>query len=201
MRLDDLFHGTKRRLGLGPWSRHYFERRFAARDPWSYETSEYERTKYERTLEAIGAIGRAHVLEIGCAEGLFTSLLAERGANVLAVDICGRALERAQHRCAAWPGVRFACLDISSAPVEGAFDMVVCAEVLYYLHQRGLCRARDHLVSALAPGGQLLLVHPLKEAAQVHPVVAAHPSLTVKAERTWSDYTRAYTITSLEKSR
>ena len=37
MRLDDLFHGTKRRLGFGPWSRHYFERRFAVRDPAGLE--------------------------------------------------------------------------------------------------------------------------------------------------------------------
>ena len=45
MRLEDLFHGTRRRLGLGSWTRDYFERRFAVRDPWSYETSDYERSK------------------------------------------------------------------------------------------------------------------------------------------------------------
>jgi 2-polyprenyl-3-methyl-5-hydroxy-6-metoxy-1,4-benzoquinol methylase len=200
MRLDDLFHGTKRRLGIGPWSRGYFERRFAERDPWSYETSEYERTKYRRTLETMPALARAHVLEVGCAEGVFTACLAERGAHVLAVDICASALLRAQHRCAAWAGLRFACLDISSAPVRGSFDLVLCAEVLYYLHQRGLCKARDRLVSRLKPGGRMVLVHPLKDAERIHPVIAAHPSLAALTERTWSDSTRPYTITLLEKS-
>src|SRR5687767_13202059 len=153
MRLDDLFHGTKRRLGFGPWSRHYFERRFAVRDPWAYETSEYERTKYQRTLEAIPNIAGAEILEIGCAEGVFTACLAERGAHLLAVDISARAIVRAEQRCAAWPDVRFACLDVARTPVHGSFDVVLCAEVLYYLHQRGLCVARDNLVADLKPGG------------------------------------------------
>ena len=199
MRLEDLFHSTRRRLGLGAWSRDYFERRFAEPDPWSYATSEYERKKYRRTLETIPAIAGAQILEIGCAEGIFTAGLAERGGHVLAVDICGRALGRAIPRCAAWPGVRFACLDISCAPVLGAFDVVVCAEVLYYLHQRGLDRARDHLVSALKSGGLMVLVHPIKDAARIHPVMTDHPLLRMAGEQTWADSTRPYTITLLEK--
>jgi 2-polyprenyl-3-methyl-5-hydroxy-6-metoxy-1,4-benzoquinol methylase len=201
MRLDDLFHGVKRRLGLGPWSRDYFERRFAERDPWSYETSEYERTKYRRTLETIPAIAGAQILEVGCAEGVFTAWLAERGARVLAVDICSRALARAQDRCAAWPDVRFASLDIACTPVTGTFDVVLCAEVLYYLHRRGLCLARDHLVSALKPGGQMILVNPTKDTGRVHPVFACHPSLRAVSEQLWSDSTRHYAIWLLEKRR
>jgi 2-polyprenyl-3-methyl-5-hydroxy-6-metoxy-1,4-benzoquinol methylase len=200
MRLEDLFHGTRRWLGLGPWSRAYFERRFAERDPWSYETSEYELTKYRRTLETIPAISGAKILEVGCAEGVFTAWLAERHADVLAVDICERALERAQHRCAALPSVRFARLDIASTPVTGTYDVVVCAEVLYYLHRRGLCLARDHLVSALKLGGHMTLVNPSKDAARIHPVFREHSALRVLSERTWTDSTRHYAITLLERT-
>ena len=200
MRLEDLFHGTKRRLGLGPWSRAYFERRFAVRDPWSYETSEYERTKYRRTLEAIAPVAGEQILEIGCAEGVFTAWLAERGAHVLAVDICERALVRAKHRCAQWPEARFACCDIACGPpLQGSFDVVLCAEVLYYLHHHGLCLARDRLVSALRPAGRVVLVHPVKDAARTHPIFASHPSLRMGVEQAWTDYARAYTITVLEK--
>jgi len=199
MRLEDLLHGARRRLGLGPWSRDYFERRFAVRDPWSYETSEYELTKYRRTLETIPAIAGAQILEVGCAEGVFTAWLAERNGDVLAVDICGRALVRAQDRCAALPGVRFARFDIACVPVIGTYDVVLCAEVLYYLHERGLCLARDHLVSALKPGGHLVLVNPSKDAARIQPVFERHPSLRTLNERTWSDSTRPYAIALLEK--
>jgi 2-polyprenyl-3-methyl-5-hydroxy-6-metoxy-1,4-benzoquinol methylase len=201
MRLDDLFHGTKRRLGFGAWSRAYFERRFAVPDPWSYETSDYERTKYRRTLEVIPTIGGAEILEVGCAEGVFTAWLAERGGHVLAVDICERALSRAAKRCAALPGVRFACLDIASPPEIGLFDVIVCAEVLYYLHQRGLLLAREALVSALEPGGSIVLVNPVKDTAKVHASFVEHPALRLRSEQSWSDRTRPYTITLLEKVR
>jgi 2-polyprenyl-3-methyl-5-hydroxy-6-metoxy-1,4-benzoquinol methylase len=199
MRLEDLFYGAKRRLGFGPWSRDYFERRFTVRDPWAYETSEYEITKYRRTLEAIPNVAGAQILEIGCAEGVFTAWLAEKGGDILAVDISERALIRAKQRCAAWPDVRFACFDIARTPVRGAFDVVLCAEVLYYLHRRGLCVARDYLVSALKPQGRAILVHPVKDAAEMDPIFSAHPFLRKVAERTWSDTPRAYTITVFEK--
>jgi 2-polyprenyl-3-methyl-5-hydroxy-6-metoxy-1,4-benzoquinol methylase len=200
MRLDDLFHGTRRWLGLGPWSRDYFERRFRGGDPWSYESSEYELTKYRRTLDAIEAIGGRSILEIGCAEGVFTKSLAERYASVFAVDICGRALLRAQRRCAELPGVRFERLDIATTPVLGTYDVVVCAEVLYYLHRRGLYVARDHLVSALEPRGHLVLVNPIKDAGRIEPIVASHPLLRVVGERTFTDHARAYAITLLQKT-
>jgi SAM-dependent methyltransferase len=199
MRLVDLFHGTRRRLGIGPWSRAYFERRFAIRDPWSYETSEYELTKYRRTLEAIAVAGGAHVLEIGCAEGVFTARLAERCNRVFAVDICARALLRAQHRCAGLPDVRFGRFDVASTPMIETYDVVLCAEVLYYLHQRGLYAARDHLASALKPGGRIVLVNPIKDAARIHPVFESHPALRMQREQVWSDSTRPYSIAVLEK--
>jgi 2-polyprenyl-3-methyl-5-hydroxy-6-metoxy-1,4-benzoquinol methylase len=199
MRLEDLFHSTRRRLGLGAWSRDYFERRFAVRDPWSYETSEYELKKYQRTLDAIPAIDGADILEVGCAEGVFTARLAERCGSVLGVDICGLALARAQDRCAALPAARFARLDVACTPVIGQYDAIVCAEVLYYLHQRGLRVALDHLVSALKPEGHMVLVHPKKDAVKVHPVFARHPLLRMRDERTWSDSTRPYSIALLQK--
>ncbi len=200
MRFDDIFHGTRRRLGLGPWSRDYFERRFAVRDPWSYETSEYESTKYQRTLDAIPAVSGARILEVGCAEGVFTELLAQRGGHVLAVDISLRALSRAQRRCAAQPAVRFARFDIAAAPVIGTFDVAVCAEMLYYLHHRGLCLARDHIASAVKPGGHLVLVNPSKDAARIQPVFDAHLSLRTESLQTWDDHPRAYTIALLRRT-
>ncbi|HMI86618.1 MAG TPA: SAM-dependent methyltransferase [Polyangiaceae bacterium] len=157
-------------MGIGSWWRDYFERRFAVRDPWSCETSEYELKKYQRTIDVIPAIDGAEILEVGCAEGVFTARLAERCSSVLAVDICALALARARDRCAALPAARFARFDVACAPVIGKYDAIVCAEVLYYLHQRGLCIARDHLVSALKPAGHVVLVHPQKDATRVTPV-------------------------------
>jgi 2-polyprenyl-3-methyl-5-hydroxy-6-metoxy-1,4-benzoquinol methylase len=199
-RLQDLLQAARCRLGVGPWSREYFERRFEQRDPWSYETSSYEQRKYERSLELIPPIAGLQILEVGCAEGVFTALLAAQGSKVLGVDVCERALSRAAERCAGSPAVHFARLDISSDPVEGTFDVVMCAEVLYYLHHAGLRRARDRLVAALKPDGHMVLVHPSSDAHRVHPVVSRHPSLVLANEKTWTDSTRPYVITVFKKA-
>ncbi|HMJ57050.1 MAG TPA: SAM-dependent methyltransferase [Polyangiaceae bacterium] len=199
-RLGDLLQAARRRLGVGAWSREYFERRFAQRDPWSYETSSYERAKYARTMEMIPWVAGARTLEVGCAEGVFTALLAQNGGEVLAVDICARALARAEKRCAELSTVTFARLDIASERIDGGFDVILCAEVLYYLHRRGLLRARDCLVAALKPGGHIALVNPVADAERIHPVFLLHPSLRVDKERTCSDCNRRYTITVFKKT-
>ena len=67
----------------------------SSEDPWAYETP-YERTKYQQTLELIpnGKIGRA--LELACAEGRFTRLLAPRWERLIAADFSQVALQRAE---------------------------------------------------------------------------------------------------------
>jgi len=151
-------------------------------------------------MEMIPWVAGARTLEVGCAEGVFTALLAQNGGEVLAVDICARALARAEKRCAELSTVTFARLDIASERIDGGFDVILCAEVLYYLHRRGLLRARDCLVAALKPGGHIALVNPVADAERIHPVFLLHPSLRVDKERTCSDCNRRYTITVFKKT-
>ena len=136
--------------------RHRFESAFAGReDPWRYE-NEYEQTKYRLTLSLVPERpGRA--LEVGCAEGHFTELLAPRVGRLLAADISAIAVERAERRCAAQGNVEFTRLDLVSDPLPGEFDLVVCSETLYFTGDRaGLDSAARRLASAVAPGGHLL---------------------------------------------
>ena len=60
------------------YDRRYFESLFAqAEDPWNYTTT-YERAKYEQALSLLEPSRFGRALEIGCAEGHFTRLLAPR---------------------------------------------------------------------------------------------------------------------------
>ena len=139
--------------------REYWNRVFARPDPWNYE-GEYERQKYRHTLELMPdePVGRA--LEIGCAEGMFTELLAGRVGSLLAVDISEVALERARARCAKMGNVSFAQHDIGQGVSGGDYDLVVCSEVLYYLPDYTAVEHFARQVSeALRPGGQVLLTH------------------------------------------
>jgi peptidoglycan/xylan/chitin deacetylase (PgdA/CDA1 family) len=136
-----------------------FERIFGAgSDPWRYD-SPYEREKYERTLALLPA-RPASALELGCAEGVFTRLLASRVDALLAVDVSERALARARRRCRELPHVTFAQLDLFEDPLAGRYELVVCSELLYYAERREqLDRTAHKLARALTPGGHLLTAH------------------------------------------
>jgi glycosyltransferase involved in cell wall biosynthesis/peptidoglycan/xylan/chitin deacetylase (PgdA/CDA1 family)/2-polyprenyl-3-methyl-5-hydroxy-6-metoxy-1,4-benzoquinol methylase len=139
--------------------RHYFESLFASGDdPWSYETP-YERLKHRQTLDLIpeGRIGKA--LEVGCAEGRFTRLLAPRVERLIAADLSQIALRRAAESCTAG-NVEFRSLDLAADDLPDACDLIVCSEVLYYLmsvESLGLVAAK--LARALTPAGHLVLAH------------------------------------------
>lgn len=147
--------------GTEGFDRHYFETLFAAeRDPWSYATP-YEELKYEQTIamiEAGGGTGR--VLELACAEGMFTERLAPRVGELLATDIAQIAVDRTAARCAGLPNVRVARLDIARDAIPSGYDTIVCSEVLYYLGGRktlgGVARK---LAAALRPGGHIVTAH------------------------------------------
>ena len=105
-------------------------------------------------------------LEVGCAEGIFTQILAERVDRLTAVDISPTAIARAQARCAELSNVEFRRLDIFASGADelqdlaGAFDVVICGEVLYYAPDLDVLRlGLERLIAALKPGGSLVVVH------------------------------------------
>jgi predicted TPR repeat methyltransferase len=141
-------------------NRKYFEDIYAKDpDPWRFESSAYEREKYEATLAALPKGRYARALEIGCSIGILTGSLGARCDSLLATDIAGEPLRAARKRCANLPGVRFMR---SAAPAdwpEGAFDLIVLSEVVYYLDHDDVDQLAVRVIGSLAEGGDLLLVH------------------------------------------
>ena len=129
------------------------------RDPWGYETSDYERSKCERTLTALPRPHVRHGLEMGCSIGVFTELLAPACDSLVAVDFSAVAVRAARERLGAAGHVEILCGDLRAGLPEGRFDLIVCSEVLYYWPptdvQAWLARVRR----ALEPGGALVAVH------------------------------------------
>jgi SAM-dependent methyltransferase len=138
----------------------YFEALFQTDpDPWGFGTSPYEQAKYAATLAALPRQRYRHALELGCANGVLTRLLAARCGTLLAVDCAATALTHAQARCADLPGVRFEQRTLPAQFPTGAFDLIVLSEMGYYLSVGDLRQLRQRIVAALVPGGQLVLVH------------------------------------------
>ena len=89
--------------GIDPETyRALFEADFKTEDPWSFKTSEYEQTKYGRQTD----VAKEHmphpqeILEISCAEGVYTEMLADafENAHITGVEISHNALEKANKR-------------------------------------------------------------------------------------------------------
>lgn len=138
----------------------HFDAQYAADDdPWRYATSPYEQGKYARTLACLTERRYGSALEIGCSIGVFTALLAARVDALLAIDGSRLALERAIERCRDLPHVRFERRIVPHEFPPGEFDLIIFAEVGYYLSVTDLCLARDEIVQHIVPGGSVVLVH------------------------------------------
>jgi SAM-dependent methyltransferase len=129
------------------------------RNPWHYET-EYEQTKYAQTLELLPRPSFPRALELACAEGHFTTLLAPRCTELCAADISPTALRRAARRCRGQTNIRLLELDLLRAELPGQFDLIVSSEVLYYTGTiENLRRVVAKITRALRPGGWLATAH------------------------------------------
>lgn len=137
-------------------------------DPWSYE-SPSQRERYARSMRLLETAGPRFVrcLEIGCAEGRFTEMLAARCQVLEAVDVSPTAVERARARCRRFANVRFGTFDLMKGSLDGRFDLITAMDVIECLPgPRSVRVARDRIVQLLAPAGHLLLTTTLQ-----HPVV------------------------------
>ena len=202
-----LAFALRNELRWRPVSQSKYARCFAAgTDPWGYEVTLFTLEKFQAAIELLnGARNGAcfeRAWEIGCAEGAMTARLAQICERLSAVDFIPLALERARVRCREFGNVSFSKWDFKSDPAPGPFDLIVITDVLGSLGgRRDIRRARDKVVSALAPGGYLLYgdylgdlhsqrIHDswlgsllLLRPRQILRLVAAHPALDEVARR------------------
>jgi 2-polyprenyl-3-methyl-5-hydroxy-6-metoxy-1,4-benzoquinol methylase len=108
--------------------------------------------------------------EVGCCEGAFTEIVANRSESLLAVDFCAIALDRARRRCKQKPRVNFQLFALRRDAVPGRFQLVLAMDVLHAFRRPGVMRAAvEKLIECAQPSGYLLLTdhrqHPVFESA------------------------------------
>ena len=128
------------------------------RDPWNFETSEYDRAKYEHSLGVLRWWYES-ALELGCSIGVFTARLAPRCRRLSALDVSPDALHEAQRRCSHLAQVRCVEGRLPRDYPKGAYDLVTLCEIGYYLDGRDLDQLKERMIESLIPRGQILLVH------------------------------------------
>jgi SAM-dependent methyltransferase len=113
-------------------SKAYWFAKYLKRDPYAVGMDADDR--YLDTLSLIPPDPRLVALEMGCGEGQFTDLLAERVSHVCATDISYSAIRRARQRLQHRRNVQFTTFDLTHDPLEqDTYSLAVCMEVLYYI--------------------------------------------------------------------
>jgi 2-polyprenyl-3-methyl-5-hydroxy-6-metoxy-1,4-benzoquinol methylase len=155
-----LLNTLNRSFGTGN-RRFEFERLYLeSPDPWNYHSSSYERRKYERVLGCALKWRSASesALEVGCSLGVFSRMLTDHFDKVTAIDVSKEALSAAIRYNSTAKNVRFMHSDLRSLDTDGQYDVIVCAEVLYYVLEKDVEVVCRQLSRYLSTRGIILLV-------------------------------------------
>ncbi|WP_404294586.1 nodulation methyltransferase NodS (plasmid) [Microvirga sp. RSM25] len=134
-------------------------RELAADDPWRLDSNPFEQERHTHMLRLSLSEGTiANALEVGCAAGAFTEQLAPHCRRLTVIDVVPHAITRTRQRLKEPPHINWIVSDVLQFSTDEIFDLIVVAEVLYYVggiaEMRGAIR---NLVRVLAPGGYLIL--------------------------------------------
>jgi SAM-dependent methyltransferase len=149
------------RLHDAPAEGHYALKQIFSKSwliAWSH------RRRFETALRLAGRFAGGRVLDYGCGDGTFLAVLM-RGPNAPAMGIGAEMTQDVVTDCSTRlsdiPNLSFVLLaELQQAQHRGAYDAVVCMEVLEHVVEVDL--VLDSLVSLLAPGGRLLISVPVE---------------------------------------
>jgi SAM-dependent methyltransferase len=145
-------------MQLGSIPPSYFEAKYRADiDPWRFRTSDYERDKFEATIRALSKPRYRSGLEVGCAIGILSALLAKRCDGLIALDGSRTAIEEAARQNLS--NVRFGTAFLPDEFPAGTFDLIMLSEVLYYFAEDDLMRLAERCLNAMEGAGEMILCH------------------------------------------
>ncbi|MEP7205910.1 MAG: bifunctional 2-polyprenyl-6-hydroxyphenol methylase/3-demethylubiquinol 3-O-methyltransferase UbiG [Casimicrobiaceae bacterium] len=102
----------------------------------------------------VDGLAGKRVLDVGCGGGILSEALAERGAQVLGIDLAERALSVAKlHKLESGVAVDYRLVSVEALAEEmpGAFDAITCMEMLEHVPDPGAIVAACGRL--LRPGG------------------------------------------------
>jgi 2-polyprenyl-6-hydroxyphenyl methylase/3-demethylubiquinone-9 3-methyltransferase len=88
-------------------------------------------------IDALAPLAGRRVLDVGCGGGILADSMARRGADVLGIDLAGKALKVAQLHAieAATPRIEYreVAVEALAAEMPERFDVVTCMEMLEHV--------------------------------------------------------------------
>ena len=106
-------------------------------------------------IDGLAPVSGRRVLDVGCGGGILADAMARKGADVLGIDLAGKALKVAQLHAleAQTQGVKYREVAVEALAAEqpASFDVVTCMEMLEHVPQpASVVKACADLVK---PGG------------------------------------------------
>ena len=137
-----------------------FEKKFASDDdPWGTWTSRDEAVKRAAILHALGPGPIGRVLELGAGNGSNSRLLAERALRLDATEATREGTRLVADAIEGWQGARAVRLIVPAPPPQPSYDVIVVAELLYYLSPHVMRVLARQVAKRLRSGGVLVLAH------------------------------------------
>jgi SAM-dependent methyltransferase len=171
---------------------HYAAKQIFCRDhlvAWSH------RRRFETALALAKRFRGKRILDYGCGDGTFLALLWERGdrpAAGVGAELDDFQVDDCRARLGTLPGLRFESIArLDEAPHRGAYDGVVCMEVLE--HVVAVDAVIDRLWRLLADAGTLVVSVPVETGV---PLLLKQAVRRLAAWRGIGDYraTSGYTV-------
>lgn len=130
-------------------------------DPWDVTNSPYKLHKADMLLEVVARRRHKNAIDIGCGTGILTQRIASHCDHILGIDFSPKAVSLAETRCKDDPHIAFAVGDIRNFHSSARYDLLVCSEVLAYMHlqdPKGLKKSIATLAELAAPDAWLIIV-------------------------------------------
>lgn len=164
------------------YSESYFDTLYSgSSDPWQYQTRWYEQRKRDMCLAVLPQAHYSNAIELGCGNGVFSALLAQRCQTLLSIDGNNKAVQMARQRLIDTPHAKVIqgiipdvlltltemlqqanpSLDLPNRVSTNTppFDLIIISEILYYLSPEDIDTVIDWIQHNLAEGGSLLCCH------------------------------------------
>lgn len=181
---------VRKSLGREAGEGHYARKQLLSKDrliAWSH------RRRFETGLRLARRLGGRRVLDYGCGDGTFLSMLASSAPleEGVGAEVDARIVEDCRQRLSPHGALRFFSTGELDAPEHaGRYDLVVCMEVLEHVADRGALIRR--LARLTAPQGALLVSVPVETGL---PLLVKQAARRVAGWRGIGDYpgTSSYT--------
>ncbi|WP_375138512.1 class I SAM-dependent DNA methyltransferase [Psychrobacter sp. MF31] len=157
------------------YSESYFDALYEGnKDPWHYQTRWYEKRKRDICLSLLPQSQYKRAIELGCGNGVFSELLADRCQSLVCIDGNRHAVHLAKQRLvkASYVQVIQGIIPkvLSDLPKsqhgastnkahQSTFDLIVISEILYYLSAADIDIVINWVQKHLVSGGTLLCCH------------------------------------------